>query len=329
MSNRPSRFEIQLASNLTIAALVFVGFATSSIASAAESKGSPAQPSLIFGDRPLFPHWIRALAGSIDVEIADLDLGGDQFRSIRLPLRMDGQTITVTGATAAFANGSLTLDLSQDQKQTSVAVSGRNIAAGGVAALAGAAVSAPIDFDVNVVGVGWSPRELAATADGTVTVDVRSGMIAYVKLQRAGQDLFSLMIAGLNPFRKRETPTELICAKAHLDIVDGVVNAERLFGMQTGVIDIACGGTLNFRSERVSLACRPKQGAGLQSERSSLLEALKISGSFVQPELDVDKVGILRQGASLGAGITRLGLPILPGARRRSAGGRPCEIVLP
>ena len=265
---------------------------------------------------------------SCDIDIASLNIDGNEFRSVSLPLRVDGEAITVIGGAAGVANGDLTFNLVQDRKQTSIAISGRNIDAGDVAALTSTAVSAPVDFDIKIVGTGWSPREIAATANGMVTVEVRSGTIADADLQRAGQDLFSLMITSLNPFRKRDLPTRLNCAKAHFDIVDGVVDAERLFGMQTVAIDIVCGGTLNFRSELVDMTCRPEQSEGLDTDRSSLVESLHISGSFLQPALGVNKVGILRQGASLGAGITHLKLPSFPGVKGSSEEPRPCKISL-
>ncbi len=328
MNNRATYLESRLTLRLIFAAIAIAGVSYATIAPAVESN-APAMPSgLVFTDQPLFPAWLGALTGSVDIEIASLDMGGNQYRSVRVPVRLGSLGITVSGGTAGFANGDLTFSLVQDAKQTSINIRGKEIDAGAVAGLASTAVTAPFEFEIMVVGSGRSLHEIAASANGTITVDVQSGRIADVDLRRAGQDLFSLMLSGLNPFRGRDRITALDCAKAHLDIVDGVVNAERLFGMQTTAIDIVCGGILNFESEHVDIKCHPEQGMDWRSERSSLVESLHINGTFLQPKLGVNKVGILRQGASLGAGISKLKLPRLRGVEDQSAEPRPCGISL-
>ena len=172
---------------------------TYAIATELETDGD-SRPS-VFSDRPLLPVWLGMISGVVDVDVERLVLNGDEFRELRLPISVADQNITISGGEARFAGGTLTIDIAQHGKQTAIAVSGKNIDAEQVSALKNAAISAPIDFSLDVVGTGWSPREIAASAYGTVSVEIGSGTIADGNLRRVGQDLLSMMMMGLNPFR--------------------------------------------------------------------------------------------------------------------------------
>ena len=122
---------------------------TYAIATELETDGD-SRPS-VFSDRPLLPVWLGMISGVVDVDVECLVLNGDEFRELRLPISVADQNITISGGEARFAGGTLTIDIAQHGKQTAIAVSGKNIDAEQVSALKNAAISAPIDFSLDVV----------------------------------------------------------------------------------------------------------------------------------------------------------------------------------
>ncbi len=287
---------------------------------AIESNEAPAGVSLIFNDRPLLPEWVEWFTGSANISVELLTFKGNEFRDVYLPLKATDEVVTIADGSATFANGSLALDFVHSRAGSAVALTGNGIDANLVPALKRIVTAGVINFNIDIEGVGGSPREIASTADGSITISVHDGMIVNSGLERAGQNLFSLMTSGLNPFRPDDEPTRMKCAKARLDIVGGRVDVNRMFGVQTDAINIVCGGTLNFETEAVALTCRPEQTEGHFLEVTSLVESIHIDGSILQPTLAVDKVGIVRQSASFGAGITSFDL-----SKFRSLLGAPAD----
>ncbi len=325
---RPSRrsiVELLLASALAQLAVV------QPPASSAAEFESAAPGQRVFSDAPLIPVWMEWLHGHVDFQIERLSIDAGEFRNVRLPLRFEDGAVKVAGASADFAGGRLRLVFTQDlaSRRTVMSVQGWEMEAAELPSLPPNAISAPFDFRLKLQGTGRSGREIASTADGVLDIGVREGVIANADLDRVGKDLFSVILAGFNPFVVRDGSTRFDCAQARLEFADGLVDAARVLGLQTPGFDIFCGGTLDFAGEKVALVCRPLQRGSFSSNAPAMVESMEITGSLLEPELRVYKSGLLRQGASLGAGITsKLGVSQFAELLRTETAGRPCELSI-
>ncbi|TDJ64753.1 MAG: hypothetical protein E2O36_01180 [Proteobacteria bacterium] len=283
----------------------------------------------MFSLAPILPGWLASLTGHAEVNAEELIIGENELRNIRLPIRIENRVIMVDGDSTALAAGKVSLSFRQDQVQmhTTLTLRGEGMAAATMAAFVMHEISAPFDFELEINGNGLSPHDIAATAQGFLFIDVGAGVIANDDINRAGKNLFALIVAGINPFGKDDKSTRFRCAMARLHVVDGKVATTRLLGLQTDDIEIVCGGTLDFDAEAISLQCRPLMHASLGSGSAALLKSIAVTGPFLQPEFEVDTVGLLQQGASFGVGITSINLTNIAGLLR-GATDDACDLSL-
>ena len=156
---------------------------------AMESTEPPEQVSLIFNARPLLPEWVEWFTGSASISVELLTSKGNEFRDVYLPLKATDQVVTIADGSARFANGSLALDFVHSRAGSAVALTGNGIDANLVSALERSVIAGVIDFNIDIESVGRSPREIAPTADGSVTIGVHDGMCEWSGLTGDIEDL--------------------------------------------------------------------------------------------------------------------------------------------
>jgi uncharacterized protein involved in outer membrane biogenesis len=262
----------------------------------------------------LLPSWIAAFSGEAEFQAERIVIGRDRLENAVVPIQFDSHKFSVQRAHAAIGSGTVELDWNHNiaNGQNSVTFAGHDLSAGDFATLR-SLVDAPVDFRIELDGLGRSPYEFLFDARGNVKVDLGPGAFASNDLEQAGSDLLSYIVAGLNPFASRSEETPFRCAKARFEIHGGEVPELQLLGLQTEQFTVLCNGKMNFNTEHVELVCRPHQHTGFVPDGLSVVPSVEISGTFSEPEIDINKLGVLKQGASLGIGITGFGVSQIAG----------------
>ncbi len=152
----------------------------------------------------------------------------------------------------------------------------------------------PKDLKLKLAASGATIRDLAASADGSISLllgegDIENDFTGFL-LRDMGAQLFS----AINPFAKESKYTPLECGFLVLDIVDGVARG-RAVGLQTDKLSIASVGSLNLATEALDFSFRIKQREGIGISLSSLINPyVKLGGTLASPALNIDtKRGIL------------------------------------
>ena len=176
---------------------------------------------------------------------------------------------------------------------------------------------------------GNSPHAWAGDANGSVLLSVSRGTLVNTKLDLGG--VLEQLFAALNPFRQKDTSTEILCVVARLPLSQGVARIDRSLAMETDKAGVSASGTVDFRSETLDLSFSPRLRQGIKIEALQVAQLVRLQGSFRDPRVRLDAVASATSVARIGAAIGTGGLSVLGEAvlhQSTQGGGGPCEVAL-
>lgn len=116
--------------------------------------------------------------------------------------------------------------------------------------------------DIALDGTDDSVAAMMGSLSGKVFVVAGKGRFDNKYLKLLGADFPSEALRLLNPFDRDEEYAELNCLVGAFDIKDGLATINALV-CDTNYISIISGGTLNLKTEELSLSIRPSPKKGL------------------------------------------------------------------
>jgi len=147
----------------------------------------------------------------------------------------------------------------------------------------------PVDLKLALSGSGATVRELAASANGSISLRQGEGDIDSDFRGLVMRDLVSQVFGAINPMAKETRYTRLNCGFFEIDFVDGVA-ISRAVGLQTDNLVVASVGTLNLATEALDLAFRVMQREGIGISFASVVNPyIKVGGTLASPTLELDK----------------------------------------
>lgn len=147
----------------------------------------------------------------------------------------------------------------------------------------------PVDLNLALAGSGATVRDLAASANGSISLrqgegDIDNNFEGYIM-----RDMVSQVFATINPLATESEYTRLNCAFLELDVVDGVAKS-RVIGLQTDKLAVASVGTLNLATEALDLSFRVKQREGIGISFAGVINPFfKVGGTLASPAIVLDK----------------------------------------
>jgi uncharacterized protein involved in outer membrane biogenesis len=165
-----------------------------------------------------------------------------------------------------------------------------------------------LDCQLQLDGSGASPHELAAGSNGIFYLALSSGKIESSILDSLGDSIFLSILDALNPFRKKETMTDLDCAVIAGTIDDGKVTLDPV-GLKTTKVTTVAHGTVDLGTEKLSLDFASKGRRGLGISASTLTnEAIKIGGTLANPSVQLKPISA---AAKTGLAVVTAGISLL------------------
>jgi uncharacterized protein involved in outer membrane biogenesis len=147
----------------------------------------------------------------------------------------------------------------------------------------------PEDLNLALSGSGATFRELAASANGTISLRQGEGDIDNDFAGYMMRDMVSQVFSAINPMAEKSRYTRLNCGFFEIDIVDGVAKT-RAVGLQTDKLAIASVGTLNLATEALDLSFRVKQREGIGVSFAGVINPyIRVGGTLASPALTFDK----------------------------------------
>lgn len=180
---------------------------------------------------------------------------------------------------------------------------------------------------VNLAGRGNSLHQMVGGASGAVQLTLGQARLDSKLLNAAGDFAITVMNA-VNPMRKSNQEAILECAVAYLPISNGLVNIQDSIGVETDQLDINMSGTVNLQSEIINLKINPHDKTGLTTG-VNLGGLVQIEGTLENPQVGVNKAGVVNSAVTIGLGILTSGISIAAeNAKSLATKRQPCKTAM-
>jgi uncharacterized protein involved in outer membrane biogenesis len=272
----------------------------------------------IFEDRPLSFESIGAFDADGELTMAGVALDkGLKLSDVQIALTLQDGKLDITRMQSSAFGGTLRGRVSLDaahpgSPKVAVKLDGQNLDLAAILAATGRprpVRGGKTTLDMDIVARGVSPHAWASSATGTVTVVVGPATLVNTKLNL--DNALDNLVQAVNPFRARDPSTELQCAVVRLPLADGIARIDRSIAAETAQIAVAASGTLNFRTETLDLALRPRVKQGIPIDIPQMAQLVRFAGPFTHPGVSIDAVGTATTLAKIGAAIGTGGLSVL------------------
>ena len=138
-------------------------------------------------------------------------------------------------------------------------------------------------------GRGASQREIAASLNGRIRLDVRNAHIGAVQI--VPKDFSFLKLSKINEIT-------VPCAVVNLPVANGVATSDKKIGLESDLLDLQISGNVDFGTEKlgVKLKMTPHSDGVLENSVTSA----KIGGTLGAPEFSIDQGESLNRALSIG-----------------------------
>ena len=237
------------------------------------------------------------------------------------------------GTLGGTLSGHLVIDVADATRPTlTVRVNASGLELGKVLALFGMpreVRNGKADLSVDLALRGVSPRAWAESATGNVRLVAGHAMLLSTKVDLTLP--LEKLFEAINPFRARDSSTELICAVIRLPFNNGIARVDRSIAIETSKLGVIASGTLDLRRETLDFTIQPRASSVLPVDIPQLADLVRFTGPIAAPEVKVDTMASIGAAASVGAAISTGGLSAIGQAlwaRAEDGGATPCQIAL-
>jgi uncharacterized protein involved in outer membrane biogenesis len=157
--------------------------------------------------------------------------------------------------------------------------------------------SGRLEVYADLRGAGSSPREIAASLDGTAGLAMGSGSLNTGQL---GGMLGKIASQGniLELIGRGERSSDIRCLAARLDARQGIANVQPLV-LSSSLLTVTGGGSVNLRDETLALTVRPQGRVG----GTGFSVPVRVAGPLRSPGAEVDAAATAGANAGTVAGI--------------------------
>jgi uncharacterized protein involved in outer membrane biogenesis len=315
--------------------LDLAGAGVAAAAGVARSGTTPKPDARVFPATPLALAGLRAVDADGSIVVGKLELDdGRTLSDVRARLQLaDGRLDLPEWRAATFggtAQGRLLVDARSDRAAAlSLRLEGRGFDLPALLAAAGVKrdmQGGKTDVDVDVNARGASPRDLASTLSGIVTVKV--GPARYVSSTAGLPAAVGQAVVSLNPLASKSSSTELQCAVVRLPFNGGVARVDRTIAVETDQVGVTASGTIDLRNERLDLAMTPRVKGANIADLGKLAAAVRLQGRLDAPQVVVDPIGSIAAAIDI-AQLARGGRAALAGMLQPAPSGPgECAVAL-
>jgi len=266
----------------------------------------------LFPAEPLPVGNLQVLDVDAEIQAAELIIDGQRMDSVRAKVTLTNGKLVLDplqgGLGGGLVSGTVTLDASVPEPSLAGQLAIQQYDIGSLLAAHRILQGFRGRADINLAGLssqGGSIRDLMANLNGTVSIRMGSGRMDAREVNRlsgGAADLARLLLGG---GRVREMTVN--CMDLRYAVTDGVMRTEKML-FDTDIVTVMGDGEANLRSEELDMfvGARPK-ASGIAPQ-----VAMKIRGTFANPDYDIDKSSTV--GAAGGLILSELLGTAVPGS---------------
>ena len=233
-----------------------------------------------------------------------------QFSELALTLEVTDDRLVLDTFSANLNGGTLRAEgelAFGTEVRSEFSAHGENIDLAKISGIEQHVAALPARIDLAVASTATTVNELLPHMVGTLDVEARSGRLVHGDLGLLTKDLSAGLLSfatGGNEAKSREVE----CLVIDVDMAEKKAGNDPLFVLQTGDAALVGRGSISLVDGALDLRFKPQSTGELALTGLNAASVVAIQGTVFEPEVTADAVGLLKQGASLGAAVATLGL---------------------
>ena len=284
-------------------------------AAPALSPASPASPPPPgFMDRPLPFAALRRADADLQLTVGEARLKGVEYRAIKAHLVVQDGKLHLDPANLAAPGGNVQVRLNADATAApptaALMLQAPKLDAAPIAAAAhaGGLLTGALGLDLDLRGVGNTPRAMLPTLTGYAGIALTDGQVG----NQALVDLFGSLLRAANLPIDARGDSRVRCLASAADFKNGQADI-RAFALDTSRIQLQAEGTVNLVNDTLNLRVRPTINIG----GVNVGGPLRLTGPIAAPTPALERGGSApgRFGFSIGVPLTNVCGPALAAAR--------------
>ena len=258
---------------------------------------------------------LRVLDADVDARFGSVRFSGQEARDVSFTMSLEDGRLQVDplvlGELAGQIRGALVIEPVAAGGRVSLELHADGVQLGWMAAPGQTTETLPkVVFDATVAGEGRTIREVVKSLQGDASAKASAGQISGVVGRRLLGDVFSQVVAAINPFKKDdEDHSELLCSALVLEFADGKAAAEPGIVLSTTEVSMFSHGKIDLDTETIKFDFRssPKKGVGL-SAGTIVNPFIRVGGTLAEPKVVANPTGAVLSG---GMAFATTGLSVL------------------
>ena len=279
-----------------------------------EPTSSQVTSARLFSPKPLPVVVLASSDVSVSLAIDTLVGGGVEASDVRLNVHLDASRLELESLGTQVAGGHVDLRVSLDASEGHPRLHGkanvRGVEAGQLALARGSdlVTGGPLDIDLEIAGRGASLRDIMASLDGQLELNMDKAVIQSALAGVAVADVHAAPAQAL-----QGGGAKVSCLLADFPIVDGVARPNPLIA-DLGSVALIAKGKIDLRTEQIELDFDRRTRSLSVSE---LLPIFALRGDLADPRVHLGAAEIAGHvvdlGSALFAGIKRVVSPLPSG----------------
>ena len=285
-------------------------------------SGGGGSSSRIFGDDPIPVGLLRILIADVNYKAKTVAIGRTPMTNAKMAIRIVDGVLTISDIEADVAGGRLAGSISMNAAARPSRFTARTALSRLSLKQLTPEVSGPMSLNIDVQGVGNTPRAIAGTLSGRTALIGGPGRVA--------NDALVLLTFGIGSIQKLLTrgsvrAENVNCVVARFDFAGGV-GRSRVLVTDSARLTFVGQGTVSLKSERMNLLFVPRtKETGLGD---ITIHPVRVEGPILGPTAKVDASAAAKEAAKNVISTAERGLNFvgsLVGATdRKSRSGSPC-----
>jgi uncharacterized protein involved in outer membrane biogenesis len=285
-------------------------------------SGGTSAPSRIFGDDPIPVGLLRILTADVSYRAKRVAIGRTPMTNAKMTIRIVDGVLTVSNIEADAAGGRLTGSVSLNAAARPSQFAAKTVLTRLSLKQLTPEVSGPMSLNIDVRGVGNTPRAIAGTLSGRTALIGGPGRVA--------NDALVLLTFGIGSIQKLLTrgsvrAENVNCVVARFDFAGGV-GRSRVLVTDSARLTFIGQGTVSMKSERMNLLFVPRtKETGLGD---ITIHPVRVAGPILGPTAKVDASAAAKEAAKNVISTAQRGLNFVGSlvgvTDRKSRSGSPC-----
>lgn len=285
-------------------------------AAPAQNPAAAPDTGKVFDTRSIDWSWLNAARLDLGIDVQRLDFNRTSLHNLQTKVSLKDAGLQIKPFAVDLSTGRIQGHLNILRTRTGADVDTRlditslvpaDLGQSDESLIEGGETDAILDLKTH----GDTPHALAGNLDGEIALEMKHARVRNDIFERLGSDILMQTLNLINPFAKRETHTELECAAARFNAVDGVLTSPNEIAVVSSKMLIRGGGSIDLGRERLQIDLVPTARKGLGISPADLAKFVRLGGSLSDPQPVADPQGILKSGATIGAAIATGGVSLL------------------